>query len=204
MEIKDRILLAARELFTLRGIKSVSMDDIATHLSMSKKTLYKWFENKDQIVEGVMRHHLGQTQSECEVLLCSAGSAIAELFGMMDWMRSQFTEMHPSIFHDLQKYYPASYKLWLEHKNHYILEQITDNLRRGVQEGLYRADLDIEVLARLRLGQIEMAFNPGMFPPRTFDLQRVSLVALEHFMLGVATLKGHKLINQYRQVTEEE
>ena len=204
MEIKDRILLAAQELFTHRGIKSVSMDDIATHLSMSKKTLYKWFENKDQIVEGVIRHHLCLNQHECELLLTNAVSAIDELFGLMGWMKSQFTDMHPGIFHDLQKYYPVSWQLWLAHKNDYILEQITDNLRRGMDEGLYRADLDVDVLARLRLAEIEMAFNPTIFPPRTFDLQRVSLITLEHFMLGVATLKGHKLINQYRQVTEEE
>ncbi|MBC8083804.1 MAG: TetR/AcrR family transcriptional regulator [Hymenobacter sp.] len=204
MEIKDRILLAAREQFARKGIKSVSMDDIAAGLSISKKTVYKWFENKDQLVEGVIRRHLCQTQGECETLINGCDSAINELLGMMDWLKSQFTDMHPSIFHDLRKYYPASWQLWMEHKNEYILDQITKNLHRGMTEGLYRADLDVDVLARLRLAEIEMAFDPALFPPRTFDLQRVSLITLEHFMLGVATLKGHKLINQYRQVTEEE
>ncbi|WP_244535842.1 TetR/AcrR family transcriptional regulator [Hymenobacter psychrotolerans] len=203
MEIKNRILLAATELFTRNGIRSVSMDDIATHLSMSKKTLYKWFDNKDQIVEGVMRQHLNQTQGECEVLIGKAPSAIGEWFGMLDWIRSQFAGIHPSIFHDLKKYYPASWQLWLEHKNHYILAQIITNLRRGMSEGLYRADLDVEVLARLRLSQIELAFNENVFPPQTFDPQRVIVTAQEHFMLGVATLEGHRLINKFRQVTDE-
>ncbi|QNH61939.1 TetR/AcrR family transcriptional regulator [Hymenobacter sediminicola] len=204
MEIKDRILLAARELFTRNGIRSVSMDDIATHLSMSKKTLYKWFENKDQIVEGVIRQHLGQTQGECEALIGKASSAIGELFGMLDWMKSQFADIHPSIFHDMQKYYPVSWQLWLEHKNKYILAQIIANLRRGMSEGLYRADLDVEVLARLRLSQVELAFNAQVFPPSEFDPKRVILTTQEHFMLGVATLKGHRLINKFRHVTEEE
>lgn len=204
MEIKERIVRAAQELFMRNGIKSVSMDDIAAHLSMSKKTLYKWFENKDQIVHAAILQHLDQTQGDCNTLVGQSDSAVAELVKMMSWMKSQFADIHPSIFHDLQKYHPVAWQLWLEHKNKYILDQIVDNLRRGMTEGLYRADLDVDVLARLRLAEIELAFNPLVFPPRQFDPQRVALVALEHFMLGVATLKGHKLINKYRHVTEEE
>ncbi|SHI32591.1 transcriptional regulator, TetR family [Hymenobacter daecheongensis DSM 21074] len=204
MEIKDRILQAALGLFGRNGIRSVSMDDIATQLGISKKTLYKWFENKDQIVHGVMQQHLAQTQGDCETMAGQSESAVAELVKMMSWMKSQFADIHPSIFHDLQKYHPATWQLWLEHKNEFILDQIVDNLRRGMAEGLYRADLDVDVLARLRLAEIELAFNPTVFSPRQFDPQRVALVTLEHFMLGVATLKGHKLINAFRHVTEEE
>ena len=204
MEIKDRILLSAEKLFMRSGIRSVSMDDVAQELAISKKTLYKWFENKDELVHAVMQSHLGRETNECEGLIKGASSAIDELFKMMAWMRAQFSDVHPGIFFDLQKFYPQSWTLWAEHKHSYILTQIIDNLRRGIAEGLYRADLDVEVLARLRLAQIELAVNPDLFPPRHFDTQRVTEVMLEHFMLGVATLKGHKLINSYRQVVEDE
>lgn len=204
MEIKDRILLAAQEQFLRNGIKSVSMDDIAAHLGMSKKTLYKWFENKDQIVHATMERHLGTTQQECDCLQADATTAVDELFKMMGWLRNQFAGVHNSIFFDLKKYHPATWQLWMAHKNQYILQQIEDNLRRGMSEGLYRADLQVDIMARMRLAQIELAFDTDVFPARQFDAQRVQLAMLEHFMLGVATLKGHKLINQYRHVTEEE
>ncbi len=204
MEPKDRILLTAEKLFMRAGIRSVSMDDIAQELAISKKTLYKWFENKDQIVHAVMQSHFGRKAHECEGLVRGATSAIDELFRMMDWVRSQFSDVHPGIFYDLQKFYPESWVLWVEHKHSYILRQISDNLHRGVHEGLYRADLDVDVLARLRLAQIELAFNADVYPPRQFGVQRLQQVILEHFMLGVATLKGHKLINSYRHVIEEE
>ena len=77
-----------------------------------------------------------------------------------------------------------------------------DNLHRGVAEGLYRADLDADVLARLRLAQIELAFDAAVFPPQQFDLQRLQHIILEHFMLGVATLKGHQIINERRGVVD--
>ena len=204
MEIKNRILNHATALFMRNGIKSVSMDDIAASMAMSKKTLYKWFANKDEMVYAVMAQHLDTTQRDCEQLQSQATSAIDELFRMMGWIRQQFSDVHPSIFYDMQKFHPATWQLWVQHKQEYILNQITDNLRRGMAEGLYRADLDVEVLARLRLAQIELAFNADVFPSRQFDVQRLQQRILEHFMLGIASLKGHKLINDLRHVTEIE
>ncbi|QIL76780.1 TetR/AcrR family transcriptional regulator [Hymenobacter sp. HDW8] len=204
MEIKDRILLSAKALFMRNGIKSVSMDDIATNLAMSKKTLYKWFENKDQIVHAVMVHFLAHEEADCAGMAATAGNALEELFQMMEWSKHLMTNIHPSIFYDLQKYHPQAWQVWVDHKNQFILEMITDNLRRGITEGLYRADLDIEVISRLRLAQIELAFNADLYPPRQFDPSRVQSICLEHFMIGAATLRGHKLINKYRQVTEQE
>lgn len=204
METKERILHQATTLFMRNGIKSVSMDDIAASMAMSKKTLYKWFANKDEVVHAVMTQHLDTTQRDCLRLLEHSGSAIDELFRMMDWMKQQFAEVHPSIFYDLQKFYPLTWQLWVAHKYEYILAQITDNLRRGMAEGLYRADLDVAVLARLRLAQIELAFDADVFPSRQFEVQRLQQSILEHFMLGIASLKGHKLINDHRHVTETE
>ena len=204
MEIKDRILRHAMLLFMQKGIKSVSMDDIAASMAMSKKTLYKWFANKDEMVHAVMAQHLLESQHDCEQVQAQATSAVDELFGMMNWMRQQFSEVHPSVFYDMQKFHPTTWQLWLDHNQEYILAQITDNLRRGMSEELFRADLDVPVLARLRLAQIELAFNPDVFPPRQFDVQRLQQVIIEHYMLGIASLKGHKLINDLRHVTEAE
>lgn len=204
MEIKDRILNHAQKLFTRNGIKSVSMDDIAADMAMSKKTLYKWFENKDQIVQAAMARHLEGTQCDCTAMIQTATSAIDELFRMLEWVKQEFSNVHPGIFYDLQKFHPATWQLWQAHKNEFILSQIIENLRRGIAEGLFRADLDLDVMARLRLAQIELQFDPDLYPPREFANERVSVALLEHFMLGVATLRGHKLINQYRHVTEEE
>lgn len=202
MELKDRILRIAQQLFMRNGIRSVSMDDIAVELAVSKKTLYKWYENKDQLVHAMMEQHLDASRHDCAQVQQQASSAIDELFRMMSWMKQQFAEVHPSIFYDMQKFHPATWQLWMAHKQQYILTQIMDNLHRGVAEGLYRADLDADVLARLRLAQIELAFDAAVFPPQQFDLQRLQHIILEHFMLGVATLKGHQIINERRGVVD--
>ena len=204
MEIKDRILTHASAIFLRHGIKSVSMDDIATDLAMSKKTLYKTFTNKDEIVLGVMTTHLTQAQGECTRVASTAADAVQEMLNISAWADQQFSNIHPSIFYDLKKYHPAAWALFSAHKNAFILDQITQNLRRGVVEGLFRADLDVDVLARLNLAQIELAFDPDLYPPAQFAPMRVNKVFDEHFLLGVATLKGHRLFNQYQHITEEE
>ncbi len=180
------------------------MDDIATHLGISKKTLYKWFDNKDQIVSAVISSHLHGVQGECEGIIIQAQNAVDEMLQMMSWTERQFSGMNPTALHDLRKYYPVAWDLFHAHKNKYILNQIQANLRRGVAEGLYRSDLDVEVLSRLRLSQIDALFDPDVFPHTEFEPLRVQMACNEHFLLGMVTLKGHKLINEYRHVTEEE
>ena len=204
MEIKDRILNHAQALFMRNGIKSVSMDDIAADMAMSKKTLYKWFENKDQIVLAAITRHLSTVQDECTCVAGPAANAVEEMLLISRWADEQFSDVHPSIFYDLKKYHPTAWALFGEHKNTFILDQIVRNLRRGMAEGLFRPDLDVDVLARLNLAQIELAFDPTLYPPTQFSPVRVNRVFDEHFLLGVATLKGHKLINEYRHITETE
>ncbi|MFD1184841.1 TetR/AcrR family transcriptional regulator [Pontibacter rugosus] len=203
-EPKCRIMRAAFGMFCQCGIKSVSMDDIAQYLSMSKKTLYKWFKNKDQVVYESTSDYLSRVQQDSMCCISKADNAIDELFQVLTLTKEVFSNMHPSIFHDLQKYHGDAWQLWMEHKNNFMLEKVRENIRRGMAEGLYRKDLDVEVMARMRLALIELIFRKDIYPPHQFEISRTQLAVLEHYMLGMATLKGHKLINEYKQITEEE
>ncbi|MCX2742006.1 TetR/AcrR family transcriptional regulator [Pontibacter anaerobius] len=203
-DIQKKILQGAFGMFCQRGIKSVSMDDIAQHLAMSKKTLYKWFKNKDQVVYDSTTAYLHTIQNDCECFINKADNAIDELFQIMQLTKKVFSIIHPSVFHDLQKYHRDSWDLWMKHKNSFMLGIVKQNIERGMQEGLFRKDLDVEVMARMRLALIELPFNAEVYPPHQYNIKHVQLAVLEHYMLGMATLKGHKLINEYKQVTEEE
>ncbi|EJF11804.1 TetR/AcrR family transcriptional regulator [Pontibacter sp. BAB1700] len=204
LSVKDKIATEAFKLFCRRGIKGSSMDDIAQHLSMSKKTIYKWFSNKDEIVYWAINSYLSSVDADCERCRQEAPNAIEELFSIMKTTRQVFASIHPGIFFDLQKYHANAWQKWQEYKNHDFLHRIKDNLRRGISEGLFRQDLDVEVIARLRLAQIEVPFDETLFPRFQFELLHVQTASLEYFMLGIATLKGHKMINDYKQITEEE
>lgn len=204
MEIKDRILKEALALFFQKGVKAVSMDDVATRLGVSKKTIYKWFVNKDELVYESMQQYVQGMEQTCCGTIEGANNALEALFQIVEMVRAMMREIHPSIFYDLQKYHPKAWQLWQDHRDGFFLKQTKEHMEWGMRDKLFREDIDVEILGRLRLGEVELGFNSDMYPPTQFDLQKVQIALLEHFLYGLATIKGHKLINQYKHITEEE
>jgi AcrR family transcriptional regulator len=204
METKDRILKGAEELFFKYGIKSVTMDDIAKHLAISKKTIYQYYSDKNEIVEMLMQYSLKQDECEFQQIQTEAVNMIDEVMKMMTHISAMFTKVNPNIFYDLQKYHPKAWKQFKEFKNDCMVKMIESSIERGKKEGLVRNDINSKILSRMRIEQVEMGLNPEIFPQTEFKLVDVQLALIDHFLHGICTLKGHKLINKYKQIIEEE
>lgn len=203
-ETRERILHAAHELFYKYGIRSITMDDIAKHLSVSKKTIYRYFKEKDKIVYACCANDLNNHYNDCEQIFNESKDAVHEIIGVMKHVSEMFSRMNPNLFFDLQKFHPDSWKVYRSFKEQRMMAMVENNLRRGTKEGLYRPDINIKVLARLRIEEVELAMNPVVFPPGKFNLKDIQVTLLDHFLHGITTLKGHKLINRYKQIREEE
>ena len=204
MELKSRILKGAEELFLRYGIRSITMDDIARHLGISKKTVYRSFSDKDDIVHTLLKEKLKGDEKDFEHIVNVSSNVIEEVLNMMKHMAKVFSRVNPNVFYDLQKYYPASWKLFKEFKENCILRIVEKALTKGVKQKYIRSDINIKILARMRMEQIDMGFNPVVFPPDKFKMADVQVAMLDHFLYGICTLKGHKLINKYKEVIEEE
>lgn len=204
METKERILTAAQELFFKYGIRSISMDDIAKHLSISKKTIYAFFKNKDEVVHELMRLKLKEDEKGFRLLEKESSNVIEEVFNLMSYLSKVIGQINPSMFYDLQKHHAQTWRLFTEFKEACVLKMVEDTLERGVKQKLIRPDIDIKILSRMRMEQLEMGFNPAIFPPDKFKLVDVQLSMIDHFLYGICTLKGHKLINKYKQIIDEE
>ena len=103
MKTKDRILKGAEELFFKYGIKSITMDDISKHLAISKKTIYHYFEDKNEVVETLMKERMRANECEVEDIAKESENVIAEVFGLMKHISTMFSQMNPNLFYDLQK-----------------------------------------------------------------------------------------------------
>ena len=204
MKAEERILEAASELFFRHGIKSITMDEIASHLGMSKRTIYDSYDDKDAIVKALTLFELSIQEKELQDIRKQAENSIDEIMRAMGCIKRTFGKINQSVFYDLQKYYPAAWKHFRNFKEQKMQVFVEENLKRGIKQALYRKDLKIKILARFRIEEVEMGFNTGMFPSSKFDLTEVQLVLLDHFLHGIVTLKGHRLINKYKQVIEEE
>jgi TetR/AcrR family transcriptional regulator, cholesterol catabolism regulator len=197
MEPKERILVKAEELFMQYGIRSVSMDDIANSLGMSKKTLYQYFTDKDELVEGVVQTHISKAECDCTECAQDATDAIDEIFIVMERVVEQFSNMNPMVLYDMEKFHFKSYQRFLQHKNKFLLESIQKNIEWGIKDELYRSDVNIDIMAKYRIESMMIPFNVGVFPPGKYNLATTSELIIENFTYGLATIKGHKLIQKY-------
>jgi TetR/AcrR family transcriptional regulator, cholesterol catabolism regulator len=199
MEIKDRIKQKSDELFRTYGIRSITMDEIATKLGMSKKTIYQFFVDKDELVDAVTEDELKFSKSCCDENRNLSTNAIDEIFRTMEFVEKMFRNMNPAMIYDLEKYHPNGYKKFLEHKNKYLLQLIRCNLERGIREELYRPEINVEIMSKFRLESLMIAFNTSVFPASKYNLAELQHQIIEHFLFGISSLKGYKLILKYQQ-----
>jgi AcrR family transcriptional regulator len=196
---KVRIREKAKELFLRYGIRSVSMDDIANQLGMSKKTIYQYYTDKNELVDAVVGEEVLDMQHDCMKCGENAKDAIEEIFLTVDQVVEQLSSMNPMVLYDMEKFHIRAYQRFMEHKNKFLLQVIRKNLEWGVKDGLYRPDVDVDVISKFRLESMMIPFNIDLFPPSRYKLSEVTKSVIEHFVYGVASLKGHKLILKYQQ-----
>jgi AcrR family transcriptional regulator len=194
-----RIRLQAHDLFMQYGLKSVSMDDIANKLGMSKKTIYHYFADKDQLVDEVVGTVISQNQQVCNFDRSRAENAVHEIFLAIDMVMEMFRSMNPSLVFDMQKYYPRAFQKFLHHKNEYLYGVIRDNILRGIKEEIYRPHLNVEVITRFRVESIMLPFNPDFHTKVKANLAEIEEELTLHFLFGLVSQKGYKLILKYQQ-----
>lgn len=199
MDNYNNIINASHELFTRFGVRSITMDDIAKHLSISKKTIYQYFKDKHDLVLSVSKMHLEQEREEIYSIKSQTSNAIETLIEESLCMRTKMSDMNPSLIYDLQKYYPEAWNLYLESKEEVYIRSLQETLKSGIAEGYFRQDINPEILAVLRVEQIEMALNNRAYPRHKFDFKDVLIQLFDHFLNGLVSEKGRKLLKKYQQ-----
>ncbi len=203
-KIELKILYAAQELFFRYGIKRITMDDIARHLSVSKKTIYQYFEDKNKIVDSLCAVSLTENEEKFRQIAESRKDPIHEMLETAKFMTETFSKINPVFFYDLQKLYPSAWKRFNDFKNSKIMTMLKDNLEVGIQKGFYRKNINIELMAQYRIIQVDLTFSPDVFSNSAYSIAEINEAMLDNFMHGITTLKGHRLINKYKHIQEEE
>lgn len=199
METQIRILTKSHELFMLYGIRSASMDEIANHLGISKKTIYQYFKDKDALVEGVINIEIEMHQDEFSKYAAISENAIHEIFLTLDTVEEMLKHMNPSVMFDLQKYHSTAFEKFRTHKNTFFYDITKANIERGKQEGLFRSDIDADVLTRYRLANMFLMFDFEHFPSNKFTPIQIISETTDNFLHGMSTQAGLKIIETYKQ-----
>ncbi len=175
------------------------MDDIAREISISKKTIYQYFKDKNDLVSTVTSYHMEHERDEYESIADNSKNAVDELIKVSVCIRKNMKDINPSLVFDLKKYHKKAWDIWIEYKNVFIKNHIVDNLNRGINEGFFRKEIDVEALAIFRVEQVQMTFDNSMYPKDKFSITELQLQLFEHFVYGILTDKGRKLYKEYQE-----
>lgn len=172
------------------GIKSITMDEVAKHCNMSKKTIYQYFPDKDSLVRAIMEKHMAEDICKIDLLMSQNFSALEEVLKISEFMKKDIQEIHPSVLFDLKKYHSSAYELFEKHRDGHFIRVVSRNLEKGIAEGVYRPGIDVRLFSRLRVMQVEAMFERNLFHEPEWDLFRVQLSFIDHFVRGLVTPAG--------------
>lgn len=166
------------------------MDEMARQLGMSKKTIYTYVKDKNTLVEECL--NLGHLNEMKEILgVCQANdNAIDEFIKVSTVISARLKTVHPSIFFDLQKYHTKIYHQFNKRTTDFIKKTMIENLEKGKQQGLYRENLDKEIIARMYLAFTNTLFAGEIFPPTEFAYNIIHSEFFRYHIRGIASQKG--------------
>jgi len=195
-EKHGNFLLRVYELYNRYGIKSVTMDDVSRELGISKKTLYECIEDKSelvkQVIEMVYRYHVDKINE----ITTRDLNAIEELFEVNRYMTQMIKEQNPTLGYDLQKYYPELNQSLMQEQRQRMLDAIRLNLVKGIKEGLYRKEMNVDIILRLHMTRMEYRYQQDSFQLSDIDPQEVMREIFIYHLHGIANENGIKILNE--------
>lgn len=196
MEKINEILMTVSELFRKYGIKSVTMDDVAKELGISKKTLYQYFIDKTDLINKLMNYEIEGVEICFNEILATKQNAIEELFEVNRFMMSMLKRNSPSFDYDMKKYYPDIFNRVFTVRRNKVYNATLANLKKGKMEGLYRQELNEEVLTKLHVSRMENMHNSSLFTMEEINSGDVFKEMFIYHIRGIANEKGIKILEQ--------
>ena len=190
------LLTGCERSFRKFGVRAVSMDDLATQLGVSKKTLYRFFKDKADLVLQVFDQACRRQTKRTEVLAEDGFNAIDAVIGVMEYFQTELREMHPSMLFDLQKYYPEAMHRLQRHKMETMQGYLIRNIQRGQLEGFYRKDFDATLISRLHMSMVQTMTDPATLEEFGRPLSELQMELHTYHLRGIATDQGMEYLRQ--------
>lgn len=197
MEYRQRIIGEAAALFMTYGIRAVTMDMIAGRMGISKRTIYEVFKDKDELLRGVLKDMSERQYDLLIKTLDESNNVIEAVFKMLDLMRHHFSTMSPAFQLDIKKYH---FNIFSKMKEKDLLPYNRNNqeiIMRGIKEGVFREDLDLEVISKCMLEVVKQSNSNELFPPEIYHDKDIPRTVYLNYLRGISTQKGLDLINFY-------
>jgi AcrR family transcriptional regulator len=192
--MQDDILEKAADMFLNLGFKSVTMDDIANELGISKKTIYQHYSNKNDLVEATTSRMFGIISSGIDEICESNTNAIEELFKIKNLVLSHLKDEKTSPMFQLQKYFPKTYQNLNCKKFDKMQHCVNGNLNKGIRDDLYRKDINIDFVSRIYYANVHLIKERNNFEDTQFSIKEIEQFYLEYHIRAICTQKGLEVL----------
>lgn len=199
MEVLNKILSTAIDLFRQYGFKSITMDDIARKAGISKKTLYQHFANKSEVIKESILWLKNSISDACIAQTNQSENAIEAFVKVMVVFGEVNRKMNPIAIFEMERFFPDCFKMFRESILKEDVVRLTENLNRGIEESLYREDINVPFLSLYRIDLSMLPFNPNLLLNHAYQLYEINNEVSEHFLYGIMTAKGVKQYKKYKE-----
>jgi AcrR family transcriptional regulator len=196
--IKEKIFTACQDRFIKEGFARISVDEISTDLAMSKKTFYKYFSSKEDLVQQIMERFMGTVRGNVERILLNDKNAVEKLSEIIAMLGTNAGRLSPAFGQDIQRRIPQLWKHIEEFRRQRISEIFARLISQGVNEGAMRPDMNARVFLMCVLGSIERIVQPHILVNESFSIADAIKEIMGIFFKGALTQKGRDQFEQFR------
>jgi AcrR family transcriptional regulator len=198
---EEKIIVSSKSLFMRYGIKSITMDDVARELAISKKTLYQYFSDKNDLVTKVLTHHLDIISNECIKTFVETANPIDQMLAMSRQRAEDMSSMNPALLYDLKKYYPESWTELEKYKTEFIYNHIVANIQKGIEGGWYHNHIKTDIIAHIYVHLVDIMISNGDELKKNYNQKELHLSVITYHLHAVCTKKGLDHLN--KRLTEK-
>jgi AcrR family transcriptional regulator len=199
MDYRQRIIEEAAVMFRTYGIRAVTMDMLANQMGISKRTIYEVFTDKDELLRGVLKWMTVRQREVMTKILNESENVIEAIFKMLDLMRDHFQNMSPAFQMDMKRHHHDVMKKLSELNELPYINNNSEIIERGIKEGVFRKDIDVEIINKCMLEVARMSNDREIFPPDDFQNKDVIRNVYLNYLRGISTARGLDLINFYEK-----
>ena len=203
MEVKNKILAKSEELFLKYGLKSVTMDDLAKQLGVSKKTLYQFVDNKADLIQQIIDAHIESEKALMVQLQQDSEDAVEEMIAIARYAIKEVKKLTPTLIYDLQKYYQDTWQLIQNLHSVHTYSIIKNNIERGIEQGVYRPDINADIIAKIYVLSTLAVIEETTFPLKEYNKEQLFIEFIKYHLQGITSERGFVLYKKHLNKRKE-
>ena len=202
VEVRERIIVESGQLFSRYGIRTMTMDALAEHMGISKRTIYERFKDKDTLLLEVIRYYKEQTSKEAHRLIEQSDNAIEALFRIIRMTVAQMSRMSPAFFHDFKKYHQKVFRQFAEPGEFRDMSMTQKLLETGIKQEVFRDDINIEIVNHAIHALFDLFGHSSAMIDAGLDRKDMFDHILIPYFRGISTKKGRRLLTDCKTILE--